>query len=328
MGIILPDHLIEPILVPDAPHNVIQISTGSYNSWALTENGQVYSWGNNNYGELGLGDMIKRYIPTLVLKMPNDIIQISAGHSHSLALNIHNKVYSWGDNLNGQLGLGHNINELIPRLVSKMPKNIVQILAGGFHTLALTNDGYIYSFGSNGEGQLGLGDNNNKNVPTLVSKLYNKVIQIAAGFRHSLCLTSDGHIYSFGYNRDGQLGLGDYDNRNVPILIPNINNIIQISTGVDSSLALSNDGKIYAFGNNFDGQLGLGRYNNINIPKLVPLAPNNIIQISAGNNHSLVLRANGQIYAFGINNLGQLGLGYMNDDIYAPTLIPNFNVLS
>ena len=176
-----------------------------------------------------------------------------------------------------------------------------------------------------------MGDYDDRNIPTLVLEVPNNVIQISAGRSYSLCLTNDGHIYSFGRNQKGQLGLGNYDYRNNPTLISEIpNNIVQISAGDKYSLCLTNAGEIYAWGKNMGGQLGLGNYNNRNIPTLVPTLPNNIIQIEAGNNHSLVLSSSGKIYAFGYNISGQLGLGKENKFFKRniPTLIPKFNVLS
>ncbi len=210
-----------PMLVSEAPKNIIQISAGSYHTLALTNEGLIYSFGKNDYGQLGLGNYDNINIPTLVLKI-NNIIQISAGYNHSLALTNTGKIYSWGINSTGQLGLGDNDDRNIPTLISNL-NNIIQISAGARHSLALSNEGKIYSFGYNYYGQLGLGDYKWNNIPTLVTEAPNNIIQISAGTKHSLCLTNNGYICSFGKNNSGQLGLGDYDNRNLPTLIPNFN---------------------------------------------------------------------------------------------------------
>src|SRR5439155_538544 len=111
----------------------------------------------------------------------------------------------------------------------------------------------------------------------------------------------------------GQLGLNDVNNRNNPILIPNLNQIIQISAGHHHSLVLSNNGHVYAFGYNDVDQLGLKDIIGIVTPTLIPNL-NQIIQISAGHSHSLALSNTGQIYAFGNNGYGQLGLGNYNNE--------------
>ena len=302
--------------------NITQISTGTYNSWALNANGQVYAWGDNEHGQLGLGNYTNIFYPTLVSGL-EDIIQISSNEALSYALNDKGQIYAFGSNDLNQFGSNFEMNtpSLIPEL-----DNIKQISVGSYHTLALTNDGKVYSFGSNTHGQLGLGDFDDRNIPSLIAEI-NNVIHISSGLAHSVSLMNDGHTYSFGINEFGQLGLGDYDDGNIPILIANLHNIIQISAGNGYSLALTNTGKIYSFGDNNVGELGLEHNIDTNIPTLILKIPNNIIQISCGERSSLVLTNNGEIFAFGNNEYGQLGLGDTKDR-NIPTLIPNFNVLS
>ena len=98
---------------------------------------------------------------------------------------------------------------------------IIQISAGFKYSLALDNNGQIYAFGYNLYGQLGLGDNNNRNIPTLISNLTN-IIQISSGYTHSLALNNNGQVYAFGNNFAGQLGLGDKKDRNIPIKVMSI----------------------------------------------------------------------------------------------------------
>src|SRR5205085_1130517 len=164
---------------------------------------------------------------------------------------------------------------------------IKNISAGASHSLILTNTGQIYAFGSNDDGQLGLSDNNNKNIPTLILNL-NHIIQIAAKSVRSLALSNTGQIYAFGANYFGQLGLGNNIDKNIPTLIPNLNHIIQIAARGAHSLVLSNTEQIYTFGNNYFGQLGLGDNSNRHIPMLIPNLTH-IIQIAAGGGYSLVL---------------------------------------
>ena len=130
----------------------------------------------------------------------------------------------------------------------------------------------------------------------------NNIIQISAGYDYSLTLTSDGQIYSFGINNYGQLGLGDDENKNIPMLISKLDNIISVSAGIFASLALTNNGQVYAFGDNHYGQLGLEITGDIDIPKLIfkLIDQNlNIIEISAGFNQSLVVTDNDDVFGFG-----------------------------
>src|SRR5436853_483783 len=220
----------------------------------------------------------------------------------------------------------HNLRCLIN--LSKFPFRKDRIIVGGNHSIILNNDGQIYTFGHNNKGQLGLGDNIKRNIPTLMPNIRN-LIAITTGRFHSMILNERGQIYTFGHNGYGQLGLGDdtskhNPNRNTPTLIRHISNIIAITAGGLHSMILNERGQIYTFGDNGCGQLGLGdnasKHNtNRNTPTLIPNI-SNIIAITAGGLHSMILNERGQIYTFGANNYGQLGLGD-NDSQHTPTII-------
>jgi alpha-tubulin suppressor-like RCC1 family protein len=265
----------------------INICASSYSVFYI-KHGNVYGYGKY------INELYKTNIPLLIEGL-NKIKAISDGSEHMLALDENGKVYSFGNNGKGQLGLGYNINEDQPMLIPGF-NNIIEISAGHDHSLILTEDGNVYSFGDNYYGQLGLGDNINRNIPTLIQGIKN-IVKISAGSAHSLLLTQNGEIYSFGNNARGQLGLGDNINRNMPTLILGFNNIVQISAGMFHSLILTNEDKIYSFGANQIGQLGLGDDNNRNIPTLISI-PVKINYVSAGYS-SLALTENGQIYTFG-----------------------------
>ena len=231
------------------------------------------------------------------------IINISCGISHSLILNINGTIYACGFNNHGELGLGDIDDKNTPTLISDV-NNIINVSCGNYHSLALTSYGDVYAFGRNDYGQLGLGDNYDKIVPILLN--LDDIIQITSGSYHSLLLTIQGHVYAFGHNINGDLGLGDNLDRNIPTLINTLPlNICKISSKFFHSLVLTDDNKMYAFGANYLKQLGL--QDNINRNRPVLVSDNeqnlhNIVQISCGDFHSLILRDNGQVYTFGIRN--------------------------
>src|SRR5436853_551799 len=239
------------------------MSTGDLHSLILTNTGQIYVFGSNEYGQLGLSDNIDKNVPTLIPNL-NQIVQIAAGFYHSLALSDIGQIYAFGHNDSGQLGLRDHRDRNILSLITKL-NHMIQIAAGSRHSLVLSNNGQIYACGNNYNGQLGLGHYDDRDIPTLIHNLIN-IKQIVAGAHYSLVLLNTGQIYAFGNNNYGRLGLGDNDNRNIPSLIPNLINIVQITAGAYQSLVLSNTGQIYAFGYNNAGQLGLGDNDNRDSP--------------------------------------------------------------
>jgi len=289
----------------------------------ICKSGEILPLLRERVGQL-MGLKVDKYEIERLAKLCNlgEPLGISAGLHHTL-ITKKGRVYSFGYDNNGQLGFGDykykdkNIPTLIPGL-----NNIIQAIAGSWHSLALTKNGLVYSFGRNQSGQLGLGDTNDRNFPILILGLKN-IKQIATGSSHTLAVTKDGQVYAFGSNYYGELGLGHNNQRNTPTLIPGLNNIKQVTAGSQDSLALTEDGQIYSFGYNNYGQLGLGDINNRNVPNLIP-GLNNIIQVSAGYVHTLALTKDGQVYSFGHNIVGQLGLGD-NNDRNVPILIPGLN---
>jgi alpha-tubulin suppressor-like RCC1 family protein len=230
---------------------------------------------------LGLGDYQNRNVPTLI---PNiKAKQIAVGLNHSLILDLKGNVYAFGFNV-GQLGLGDNQDRNVPTMIPNIKAS--QIAAGENHSLLIDleskvsdpsstggrvsdpssgrvsapssgrvsdpSSGRVYAFGFNDVGQLGLGDNQNRYVPTVIPNI--KARQVAAGSGYSLLIESlaggrvsdpsSGRVYAFGSNHFGQLGLGDNQNRNVPTLIPNIK-AKQVAAGENHSLILALEGNIF-----------------------------------------------------------------------------------
>lgn len=189
---------------------------------AVTDTGELYSWGHGGYGQLGHNDGEKSK-PVLVT-MPKKVIQVACGSYHSVALTEDGEVYAWGSNNCGQLGLGVSNNQATPKRVtghlSTYNKRIIAVSCGQSFTVALTEDGELYSWGYNGNGQLGIANNTNQQLPARVSNLVGKFIEkIACGMAHVLVLTDTGELYSWGANSYGQLGLGTTLNVSQPQLI-------------------------------------------------------------------------------------------------------------
>ncbi len=262
-------------------------------SLAVGSDGNAYAWGNNRYGQLGDGTTSQRTTPVVVrtpdrstyLDLPKDFtyVQVSAGQYHSLALGNDGNAYAWGNNTYGQLG-NNTTSRNAPVRIGKpadLPKDFtyVQVSAGDLYSLALGSDGNAYAWGNNNRGQLGDGTTSQRTTPVRVRTPDHSTypdlpadftyVQVSAGDQHSLALGSDGNAYAWGNNNRGQLGDGTTTYRSTPVRVR------------------TPDRSTY--------------------PDLP--ADFTYVQVSAGDQHSLALGSDGNAYAWGNNNRGQLGDG-------------------
>jgi alpha-tubulin suppressor-like RCC1 family protein len=241
--------------------HVIAISAGNYHSLGLDGYGNVYSFGDNYYGQLGHGNTTNRLEPQRIAGIIENkkIIEISAGSMHNLVLDDGGNVYSWGYNYYGNLGHGDTTTRLEPKKIVKIigGKKIRAISAGFLQNLVLDNAGKVYSFGRNIDGELGHGSDKIYNVPTHITDISNATA-ISSGGRHSLVLDGYGNVYSFGLGQEGQLGHVDTGNRHVPAHITAISNATAISAGAQHSLVVNKYNQVYSFGKNDRGQAGVG----------------------------------------------------------------------
>ena len=191
---------------------------------------------------------------------------------------------------------------------------------GEYHTVTLSDDGTLYSFGRNTAGQLGLGHNNHVSLPTPIPNLP-KINMISCGALFTVCVDHEGFIWSFGENNSGQLGTGNKLTFNVPQKIQDIPPVVSVSCGYSHTLIITNDSDLWACGNNSNGQLCLDNRERQLKPKKSSFT--NISTVSAGTHHSLFQNDKGEIFSCGYNHLGACGLGHFNHPQITPSLIPN-----
>ena len=305
----------------DLPTGVTAISAGDDFSLALTYSGTVWAWGctnqANDNGVLGNGTNTGSQIPVQV-SMPAGVMvtAIAAGHDFSLALISTGTVWAWGYGIDGELGNGTNTNSNIPVQVS-MPSGVkvTAISAGGGYGLALTSVGKVWAWGYGIDGELGNGANTKSNIPVQVSIPSGTTITaIAAGHDSGLALVSDGTVFAWGYNGNGELGNGNNANSNIPVSvkIPAGITVTGIAAGYRHNIALTSGGAILAWGDNHFGELGNGNNTNSNIPVSVNMPiGSTVISISASgdNDFSLALTTTGTVWSWGYGIDGELGNG-------------------
>ncbi|MCX7917751.1 MAG: hypothetical protein N2589_06480 [bacterium] len=331
-------------------NDVVKIVSGKSHTLILTKNGDVFGFGWNKAGQIGFRNDENSLKPTQI-KLNNkihllDIIDIGAGDIHSIALRKNGVVLTWGGNFSGQLGnLTYN-DSPFPVIVREKNGNIfngvIKVAAGWDFSVVLKKDGTVWTWGDNKCGQLGDGSFKNRNYPIPVRNHLGKgylkdIIDIKAGAFHILALSKDGTVWSWGNNEFGQLGDGSFENKFYPVKVRNLSgrgyleNIVKIECGAFHSLAIDKDGNLYAWGKNWKGQLGDGTYINRNRPIQV-LGENgdgflkNVVDVSAGRNHTIALNRKGEIFVWGGNVFGQLG-NLILKKIYFPIRVYNGKTL-
>uniref|UniRef100_A0A8C1RKT2 HECT and RLD domain containing E3 ubiquitin protein ligase 4 n=1 Tax=Cyprinus carpio TaxID=7962 RepID=A0A8C1RKT2_CYPCA len=200
--------------------HIAQVACGNCHSLALAR-GQIFSWGQNKYGQLGLGMQGAGVSSPQVVQSLQGVpfAQISAGGAHSFGLTLSGAVFGWGRNKFGQLGLSDNDDRCFPALLKTLrSQRVVYISCGEDHTAVLTKEGGVFTFGAGGYGQLGHNTTNNEVNPRKVFELMGSVVaQIACGRQHTLAfIPSSGKIDSFGLGGNGQLGTRSTCNRISP----------------------------------------------------------------------------------------------------------------
>lgn len=259
--------------------DVKQIAGNGYHSLALKSDGTVWAWGFNYNGQLGDGTLTDRTTPVQVSGLTG-VVQISAGNWFSLALKSDGTVWAWGSDLRCELGSGSwGGNRTVPGQVTRLT-GVVQIAAGGWHSLAIRSDGTVWGWGYNESGQLGEQGTFDVTEPAWIPGMKG-VVQVAAGAYHSLFLKSNGTVWGLGDNRHGQLGEGTTSSdRWVPVQAVDLTDVEQIACGDFHSLAMRSNGTVRTWGDNRFGQLGDGTTTNHSTPVSVSELTG-VVQIAA-----------------------------------------------
>jgi alpha-tubulin suppressor-like RCC1 family protein len=294
-----------------------RLFAGSGSTMFVSEQGQVHGFGLNSNGQLGLGNVGTQLqvVPQLNGNL-NNIREIAFGVNHSVFLSANGSVFTagWNGYGYGVLGINSSVffNTTIPLQVIGMP-NAVSIAANNMHSLALTNNGTVYAWGYNSDGQLGDGTTVHRYMPVPIAGL-SEVIEIGAGYDFSAALRSDGTLYVWG-RKVPALGMGVQNTAEVfasPTRCGTINDVISFSVGRHHVLAIRRDGSVWSVGHGGNGQLGISENITTTSSYLRVQSPTanswNAIQCAAGSVHSLIVEANGKVWGFGRMGHGRLGL--------------------
>ena len=286
------------------------IAAGQTQALALRSDGSLWSWGNNQYGELGVGNVANSSFPVRISGVSN-VVSMAAGWNHSLAVDASGAVWTWGLNNIGQLGNGTQNNSLVPVQASGIT-NAIAVAGGHYHSLALLSNGTVLGWGVNTNGELGYGTNvisYGYTLPVFVPGLSN-IVKIVAGEFHSLALDKSGTVWAWGSDSYGQLGNGIFTNIS-PSPTAVFSNALDIAAGADHTIALKSDRSVWAWGYNGDGELGLGNQTTLNVPTQIT-SLSGVQVIGAGQYCSGATLTNGQNMVWGWQNETLGTINYFN----------------
>ncbi|MFC1779696.1 DUF1566 domain-containing protein [Thermodesulfobacteriota bacterium] len=285
-----------------------KIGGGYYYSAYVRDDGTLWSWGKNNYGQLGDGTLLAHYVPELV-GVDTDWDHLSVGASHVLAIKEDGTLWAWGNNQSGQLGDGSTTNRLVPVQIGS-DSDWLQISAGGSHSLGIKTDGTLWAWGNNGSGRLGDGTTVSRNLPTQIGSDTAWDL-VSAGSAQSLALKADGTLWSWGDNSFGELGDGTTVGHLTPEKDETDSRWLKIHSDFRYSAGIKANGSLWAWGDNLYGQLGIGT-SGFYANELSPVRvgdESSWTQVSAQFDHTLAIKSDGTLWAWGQNNDGQLGDG-------------------
>lgn len=229
------------------------------------------------------------------------------------------KLYAWGRNATGQLGLGDTTNRSSPTQIGSLT-NWLSISASYTYTAAVKTDGTLWSWGYNNFGQLGLGDTTSRSSPVQIGAL-TSWLSVSCGYAHTMAISTNGSLWSWGFNSFGQLGLGNQTYYSSPKQVGSLTNWATVSASSESCLAIKTDGTLWAWGNNSAaGTLGLGNTTNYSSPKQVG-SLTNWSKVSCGAYFAVAIKTDGTLWGWGQNSAGQLGLNNTTYSFSSPQQI-------
>lgn len=299
---------------------------GSHTAW-LDSDGTLYMWGRNNNGQVGLGytsslgdeEVVHPNAPTAV-PLEATLTSVVAYQNTSVALDTTGALWGWGDNAYGRLGLGtldaeddfDDVDRSTPELIPGAT-DVVAVVGGYYHTLALRSDGTVFAIGRNSDGQLGDGSSDNRDYAVDVSGL-SDIVHLAAASSSSFALDASGNLYAWGANDYAQLGTGaeDDDVHSTPMLIEGLPPLVQIAAGKDHVLALDESGSVWAWGLNASNQVGGINFGLSASPIVTPSKLEHLgqaVAVYANGNQSYYETAEGLLFGWGQNgSAGALGV--------------------
>ena len=309
----------EPEAYRGLPVGAVMVDATSMRSAAVGADGRVYVAGDNSFGTSAIdgGIAVDRFIGAE--SPPAPVADMAIGTLHTLTILDDGSVWVVGSNGSGELGLGDEDRRTSFEEAGSAPDDPVAVAAGPSTSFVITADGDVYAAGMNDDGQLGVGDTDNRDTFTPVDSLASEeVTAIAASRYFTFAVTADGGLYVTGSSAVGALGTGDTDDRESfePVTtIPEGRDIVDVDPGLHHTVALDADGQIYTTGWDTDGQLGYDPEERYSQPAWARFeepddsGAHTFVAVSAGSRSTHAVDDDGNLWVTGDNDYGQLGLG-------------------
>lgn len=353
-----PGQFVKIATPPDTIGKTIKsIHNGSSCSFILYTDGTVYSWGQNTFGQLGIGNFSNTFITNKLALSNIDKLVVAVSSIDDadviFALSASGQLFAWGVNNNGQLGIGNNVNQNAPILVSvdggKVVKDIFASGSSFGSSFAITTDETVYATGFNNRGQLGLADTVARNIFTEIT-IFSGIpiidIQMAVGFgpvtgeQNTFFLTADNRIFACGLNDSGSLGVGNAAQQTTPTIqnhdfVTTPAASMSIDPGANYGHFVTTAGQLYGWGRNTFGNLGDGTTNNRSSPLFIKSGVVSVQFLSGGNDLSnlayatLIITTSNEVQTTGFNDNGNLGQG-SNDQstVFIAISLPSANLIT
>lgn len=269
--------------------------------------GNLYIWGGNLTGQLGINNIATRLTPVTTFLGGTNWKQVSAGSLHTAAVRPDGILWNWGFNSYGQLGDNTTTYRSTPVTNLVSVNNWRSVACGRDHTCGIKTNGNLWTWGRNNEGQLGDNTTTNRITPITIFSSSLSWKDVEGGTAHTVAIQTDGTIWGWGRNVEGQIGDGTNTQRNAPTRIGSANDWKQISCGGYQTSAIKKDGSLWVWGKNNFGQLGTNDKVNRLTPVTTYLGGNDWKQVSVGGGHIAAVKVNGTLWLWGRNTEGQLG---------------------
>jgi len=332
------------------------IDQGNGHTCAIVDNGSLYCWGDNDYGQLGTGDTNQRNSPTYVNLGGSSVISVEAGTGHTCAIVENGSIYCWGRNHKGQLGNDNfAANQRNPQLVNlSVGRTAVQVSAGFYHTCAVLDNGSVACWGWNSHGQLGSGLSgangdafcttsgeismycNGQSNPVYVrldqddlaglSNVSQTAVAVSTGFQGSCAVVEDGHVRCWGTNYQSLRPGGS----TTPYTNPDLTSVVAVAVEDESACGLLQNGTVYCWGRGTEGQMGVNSTNNHYTGEIVSVQNlgKPVISIAAGYRNFCAILNDYTMKCWGQNSMGKLGLGNTTTQLFPVSVNTSGNVVS